>query len=215
RNYASLLRDQTDKDLVDYYTNGQLAVIDVKTKAVKHIGQPALITAVDGSPDGQYFRVTLQTKPYSYLVPVSNFGTVEQLWDANGKVLAEIGKTTLREGTGGANDTTTFAGGPGFGGRGGNQSDTAKRNLQWNPVGTGLIYLQSEAAPAGANGGGNRGGAGRGNQAGRGGAQPGGPARKDRLYSWAAPFGASDAKVVYEANSRMTSAEFSADGKTL
>src|SRR6185436_224896 len=118
----------------------------------------------------------------SYLVPVSNFGTREELWDASGKVLAELSKTTLREGTGGANDTTTFAGGPGFGGRGGAQSDTAKRSVQWNPVGSGLIYMQSEAAPAGARG------AGRGAQgAGRGGQQGAGAARKDRLYTWAAP----------------------------
>src|SRR5262249_52985325 len=133
RNYASLLRDPYEKDLLDYYTLGQLAEIDVKTHAVKKIGAPALITNVDASPDGQYFRVTLQTKPYSYLVPVANFGTVEQIWDATGKVLTEIAKTNLREGTGGSNDTTAFAGGPGFGGRGGGQSDTAKRNLQWNP----------------------------------------------------------------------------------
>ena len=78
RNYASLLRDQYEKDLLDYYTNGQLALIDVKSKAVKKIGQPALITAVDASPDGQHFLVTLQTKPYSYLVPVSSFGTVNR-----------------------------------------------------------------------------------------------------------------------------------------
>ena len=118
RNYASLLRDPYDKELLDYYTMGQLALIDVKTKAVKKIGAPALITNVDASPDGQYFRVTLQIKPYSYLVPVANFGTVEQLWDANGKSLAEVSKTVMREGTGGANDTTAFAGGAGFGGRG-------------------------------------------------------------------------------------------------
>src|SRR6185437_13157384 len=90
-NYQSLLENPHDFALVDYYTNGQLAVIDVKTKAIKKIGAPALITNVDASPDGQYFRVTLQTKPYSYLVPVSNFGTVEQLWDANGSVIAELG----------------------------------------------------------------------------------------------------------------------------
>ena len=209
RNYASLLRDQFEKDLLDYFTLGQLALIDVKSKAVTKVGAPALITALDASPDGKFFRVTLQTKPYSYLVPVSNFGTVEQLWDGTGKVLAELAKTTLREGTGGANDTTAFAGGPGFGGRGGAQSDTGKRSLQWNPVGPGLVYLQAEAAPAGARGAG-RGAAGPG---GRGGQQA--AARKDRLYSWVAPFSASDAKVVYEANSRITSAEFSADGKTL
>src|SRR6185503_16295372 len=61
-------------------------------------------------------------------------------------------------------------------------------------------------------------GAGRaGGAPGRGGQGAGqnAPARKDRLYSWLPPFGAADAKVVFEANSRMTSAEFSADGKTL
>src|SRR5215831_10997211 len=212
RNYASLLRDQYEKDLLDYYTLGQLAVIDVKSKTVKKIGAPALITNVDASPDGKYFLVTLQTKPYSYLVPVANFGTVEQLWDANGKVLTEIAKAQLREGTGGSNDSTPFAGGPGFGGRGG-QSDTAKRNVQWNPTGAGLVYLEAEAGPAGSGGG----GAGRAGRGGRGGGGGGGngPARKDRLYLWSAPFGASDAKILFEANSRMTSAEFSDDGKTL
>jgi dipeptidyl aminopeptidase/acylaminoacyl peptidase len=215
RNYASLLRDPYEKELLDYYTLGQLAVIDVKSKAVKKVGAPALITNVDASPDGQYFRVTLQTKPYSYLVPVGNFGTVEQLWDATGKVVTEIAKTPLREGTSGPNDTTAFAGGPGFGGRGAGQSDTAKRNLQWNPTGAGLVYLQSEPGPAGAGGNGRAGRGGRGGGAGGGGAPANGPARKDRLYLWSAPFGASDAKVLFEANSRITTAEFSEDGKTL
>ena len=98
RNYQSLLENPHDFDLVDYYTTGQLAVIDVKTKAIKKIGAPALITDVDASPDGEYFRVTLQTKPYSYLVPVSNFGTVEQLWDANGTVITQLAKRELNEG---------------------------------------------------------------------------------------------------------------------
>jgi dipeptidyl aminopeptidase/acylaminoacyl peptidase len=212
RNYPSLLRDQYEKDLLDYYTLGQLAVIDVKTKAVKKIGQPALITSVDASPDGQYFRVTLQTKPYSYLVPVSNFGTVEQLWDATGKSVAELAKRNLTEGQGNTGDSTGAAG---FGGgRGGAQSDSGKRNVTWNPVGPGLVYLQAEAAPAGT---GQRGGAGAPNAGrGRGGqGQGGGAPRKDRLYQWVPPFGASDAKQIYEANSRITSAEFSADGKTL
>ena len=201
RNYASLLRDEYEKDLLDYYTNGQLALIDVKTKAVRKIGQPALITAVDASPDGRYFLVTLQTKPYSYLVPVSSFGTVEQIWDASGKVLAEVSKRPLVEGQA-ANDSAG-----GFGGRGA-QSDTGKRNLLWNPAGPGLVYLHAEAPPAGANGA--RGG---GNGRGRGG--QGGAARTDALYQWVAPFGAGDVKQLFEADSRITSAEFGPDGSTL
>ncbi|HXT18511.1 MAG TPA: prolyl oligopeptidase family serine peptidase [Gemmatimonadaceae bacterium] len=208
RNYQSLLQDQTDFDLVDYYTNGQLAVIDVKTKAIKKIGAPALITDVNASPDGQYFRVTLQSKPYSFLVPVSNFGTVEQLWDANGKVIATLAKRALNDGQRNITDSARAAGG----GRGGVAADTGKRDIQWNPMGAGLVYLEGERA-AGNGGGANgaRGGRGGRGQGGQGGAALG----KDRVYLWTPPFGASDAKQVFEANGRITSALFSPDGKML
>ena len=204
RNYASLLRDQYDKDLLDYYTLGQLALVDVKSKTVKKIGAPALITDVDASPDGQYFRVTTQTKPYSYLVPVSNFGTVEQIWDANGKVLAEVAKNPLRESAG--NDST-----PGAGGRGGAGADSGKRNVEWNPVGSGLVYLMAEAAPA-SRANGDSANAQRGGRGGRGGQAA---QRKDRVMQWLPPFRESDTKQLFEANSRVTAVGFSADGQTL
>ncbi|HEY4132076.1 MAG TPA: hypothetical protein VGM50_15800, partial [Gemmatimonadaceae bacterium] len=198
RNYQSLLEDQTDYDLVDYYTNGQLAVIDVKSKAIKKIGGPALITNVDASPDGQYFRVTLQKKPYSFLVPVSNFGTVEQLWDANGKVIAELTRRELNDGQRNLTDSARANGG----GRGGAQADTGKRDIQWNPVGAGLVYLEGEPGAAGEGARGGR-GAGRGGRGAQGGANN---MRKDRVFVWTPPFATSDAKQIFEANSRITSA---------
>ena len=88
-------------------------------------------------------------KPYSYLVPVSNFGTVEQLWDANGKVLAEISKTVLREGTGGANDTTAFAARPRVRRPRWRERTRASATSSGIRSAPGLVYLQSEAAPAG------------------------------------------------------------------
>ena len=201
RNYASLLRDPYDKDLLDYYTLGQLALIDVRTKVARKVGQPALITNVDPSPNGQYFRVTLQTKPYSYLVQVSSFGTIDQLWDSNGRLLADIAKRALIEGSSGASDTTD----QGAGGLGGAPSDTSRRDFQWNPSGAGLVYLQGDALPSGARRGASR--------ASTGGSQP--PTRRDRVYQWAPPFAPADAKVVYEATGRITSIAFSPDGKTL
>lgn len=208
RNYQSLLATQTDYDLVDYYTMGQLAVIDAKSKAIKKVGNPALITDVDASPDGNYFRVTLQVKPYSFLVPVSNFGTVEQLWDANGKVITELAHRALNDGQRNITDSARAAGG----GRGGIGADTGKRDIRWNPVGSGLVYLESEAAPAGRGGAAGRGGRGAPGGAGGNGAAAN---RKDRVFVWSPPFGAADAKQIFEANSRITSAEFSPDGQTL
>ena len=91
-------------------------------------------------------------------------------------------------------------------------SDTGKRDIRWNPVGAGLVYLEGEAAPAGRGGA-----AGRGGRGAPGGGNGGGAAanRKDRVFTWAPPFGASDAKQIFEANSRITSAEFSPDGQML
>src|SRR5205085_8327858 len=133
--------DPHDKAMLKYYTTGQLAVIDVKSKAVRKIGAPTMIRAVDASPDGQYLRVTTMTEPFSYLVPTSNFGGAQELWDMNGKVLATLANNPLREGDQTGDADVQF----GLGGRGAQQtaSDTGKRNMQWNPVGTGPVDLAS------------------------------------------------------------------------
>jgi dipeptidyl aminopeptidase/acylaminoacyl peptidase len=216
RNYASLMHDQHDKDLLDYYSRGQLAVVNVKTHALRNVGAPALILAVDASPDAQYFRVTLQEKPYSYIVPVSNFGTVEQLWDANGKVIAELSHRALREGTGADSGNGGARGGAGA------AADTAKRNLDWNPVGAGIVYVRAIAAARGegrreasgaadSSSGAAAAGTGRAarNGAGRG------AARRDEVMLWLPPFRESDAKSLYQAPGRIDNFAFGADGAML
>jgi hypothetical protein len=77
------------------------------------------------------------TEPFSYRVPTSSSADRPAL-DGTGKV-SRTGRTPLREGETGDDDA------PGGFGRGATQSasDTGKRNLQWNPVGPGLVYLQS------------------------------------------------------------------------
>ena len=151
--HFSLLQDPHDKALLTYYTKGQLALIDVKSKAVRAIGAPATIRDIDAAPDGAFVRVTRMTEPYSYLVPVSSFGSVEELWDANGKVITTLATTALREGAPADNGDPTAAPGAARRGLG---ADSAKRNIQWNPIGTGLLYVQTGKvvhwrAPFGAN----------------------------------------------------------------
>ena len=157
--HASLLESPFQKTQLKYYTTGQLALIDVKAKSLRKIGTPKMIRAVEASPDGMYFRVTQVTEPFSYLVPMSAFGSVQELWDYTGKVIATLSSAPLREGGRGAdNGDDPAALGAGRGGAAAG-ADTAKRNLQWNPVGPGLVYLQSVFATAPAGDGVNAGAA--------------------------------------------------------
>ncbi|HEY6219690.1 MAG TPA: prolyl oligopeptidase family serine peptidase, partial [Gemmatimonadaceae bacterium] len=197
--HYSLLQDPHDKALLIYYGTGQMAVVDVAAKTVKKAGAPAMIRAIDASPDGQYFRVTKMVEPFSYLVPASNFGSVEELWDATGKVLGTLSRTPLQEGERTSTDVVARGGG----GRGGAVgADTARRSFQWNPVGSGLVFLQSSFANGDASG-----------RAGR----AGGPRQPSsvRYMNWTPPFGAADTKVVYEGSGRMSSVAYSVDGKTM
>ena len=199
RNHWSLLQEPFDMDLLEYYVTGQLAVIDVKSKVVKKIGAPGMIRSVDPSPDADYFRVTTMQKPFSYVVPSSNFATVEEVWDASGKVLAQIVKRPVRLG----NDTT----GGGFG-RGGGGGNDAKRALAWMPQGGGLSYIENVPSSDRDTAGAAAGGRGTG---GTGGAA----ARPSRLVHWAPPFGPNDTKVLYTNDVAISSALFTDDAKTI
>jgi dipeptidyl aminopeptidase/acylaminoacyl peptidase len=211
RQFASLLTEPYDMDLMKYYVTGQIVMIDVKTKLAKKIGAPGMIQSVDASPDGQHLRVTTMLDPFSYVVQYTSFGSLDQLWDANGKVLAELQKRLLREGP----DTTQ--GGAGFGGRGGAAGPPGKRFLAWMPAGAGMFYVAGDPAAArdtsaGAAAGGRAGG--RGGRGGAGGAA-GGAARRERVMQWLPPFGPNDTKLLYESDAAISSLVFTDDAKAL
>lgn len=198
RMHASLLEWPHEFAQMEYYTTGQLAMIDVRTRAVRTIGQPAMIRSVSVSPDGQYFRVTTMQKPFSYVVPWGQFGIKEEIWDASGQVLAEIQDRPLRE----APDT---AAGGGPGGQGGPQQ--GKRGLAWMPQGPGMYYLETAPAARGADTtAAPAGPGGQGNQAG---------ARVDRVMRWLPPFGTADTATIYRGDGTIASVLFSDDAQTL
>jgi dipeptidyl aminopeptidase/acylaminoacyl peptidase len=202
RQFASLMWEPWEFEQMKYYVTGQLAVIDVKTKLAKKVGAPAMFNSVDASPDGQYFRVNLMQEPFSYVVQYTSFGAVEQLWDANGKMVTELQKRSLREGP----DSTQA--GAGFAGRGGAAGPPGKRMLGWMPNGTGMFFIAGDSA----NGGGRAGApAGRG---GRGGPANGaGGARREHLVLWKPPYGAADTATLYQADGPIATVTFTDDGK--
>ena len=189
RNFFSLLQDPYEQSLLEYYSTGQLAVIDVKTRAVRKLGAPAMINGVDPSPDGKYFRVTTMQKPFSYIVQYSSFGETEEIWDATGKVLALVVKRPLRD----APDTSDTPAA--------RRNDGGKRGLAWMPKGEGLYYLEpipTRGRPETSDADTSRGRA----------------TRPDRLVRWLPPFGPGDTTVVHRAEGPISQLAWSADALT-
>jgi dipeptidyl aminopeptidase/acylaminoacyl peptidase len=225
RTFASLMSTPHDEQLLEWHATGQLALVDVAKGTAKKIGAPAMIRALDLAPDAKYVRVTRMLKPFSYDVPVSNFGQIEEIWDDTGLSLAKISDRPINLGV--QDDTPQPDPGAqpaaaGGGGRGGNQ--TGKREVAWRPDGQGLTYVEQEPAPARS---GNARGAGQtttattpttDDQPPAGGRRGGGdqtPQRKDRVYQWTAPFDAESQKVIYENPTRISGHRYSPDMRIL
>lgn len=196
RTYASLLADPHEKALLEYYTTGQLASVDVNRGRVRKIGSPAMIRSIDPAPSGDYFRVTTMQKPFSYIAPVSSFATVEEIWDLDGKALAELQSRPLNEGIREPRDSTA--------------ADTERRNLTWRPDGAGLTFLQMEPAP-------KRSGAqdAAADAEDVPAAERTAARRKDRVMQWLPPFDSASTRVVYTSTERIASLQHSTDPRLL
>jgi dipeptidyl aminopeptidase/acylaminoacyl peptidase len=214
RTFPSLMSTVYEKELLEWHATGQVALLDVQKGTLRKVGGPAMVRAVDASPDAKYVRVTRMVKPFSYDVPVGSFGSVEEVWDTDGRVLAKVTERPINLGVQDDSQPQDPAAG---GGRGGQQQ--GKRELAWRRDGQGLTYLEQEPAPAGErSGSGSRSNAtvddqdappARGE---RGGTQP---QRKDRVYQWSAPFDEANRKVIYENPTRITGHRFSPDMQVL
>jgi dipeptidyl aminopeptidase/acylaminoacyl peptidase len=186
---------------LEYYTTGQLAIVDVNARTERRVGRPAMIRSVDAGPNGEYLRVTTMQRPFSYIVPVSMFGGREELWSADGRVIATLAERPLNEGLRQPGRPADDAASPGP------VQEDSMRNLQWRPDGRGLSYLMQEPAPDSA--------------ADAAPARPGAPGtqansrRRDRVMLWAPPFTEASKTVVYESDTRMNNVRYSADGQTL
>jgi dipeptidyl aminopeptidase/acylaminoacyl peptidase len=215
RTFASLMSMPYEKELLKWHLTGQVAFVDVQKGAVRKLGKPDMIRSIDAAPDAKYARVTRIVEPFSYDVPVNNFGTIEEIWDAEGKALAKLNDRPINLGVQDDDDPPAA----GRGGRGG-QEQQGRRELAWRTDGQGLTYLEQEPAPERSN---NRGNQGRDNndddqaeppqRGGRGAGQQ--AQRKDRLYQWLPPFDDSSKKVIYEHSTRMTGHRFSPDMQVL
>lgn len=196
RTYQSLMATPTDQAVLKWHTTGQLALIDVGSRAVTTVGAPAMIRTIEAGSGGAYLRVTRMVEPFSYVVPVSSFGTVDEVWSTDGTVLATIDRQPLNLGV----DTTRTPSAPGVGGGDGN---IRRREIAWRADGKGLSFLEQEPAAEGADSARST--------------EDGTPAsrRRDRVMLWPAPFDSTKVTVVYSTTGRITNHRFSPDHSVL
>jgi len=195
RTYASLMKTPYDEQLLEWHVTGQLALVDVASRRVEKVGAPTMIWAFDFSPSGAYVRVTKLEKPFSYVVPVSSFGRVDEIWDRSGAKLLDFDKREMSTGLRG-----NVPDAPGVGGSG---NEAARRQVAWRKDGLGLTFLEQEPAPDST--------AAQAEPAAQGGESSQRARRKDRVMQWLPPFDSASLKVVYEQDTRMSDHKFSPD----
>ncbi|MEM6802580.1 MAG: prolyl oligopeptidase family serine peptidase, partial [Bacteroidota bacterium] len=90
RTYQDLLKNSYDEEMFSYYTQAQLALIDVDQTSEKLLGDAAIFRSISASPDGNYLLVEKINEPFSYLVPYYRFPRSYAIWDMQGKVVREL-----------------------------------------------------------------------------------------------------------------------------
>jgi dipeptidyl aminopeptidase/acylaminoacyl peptidase len=97
RTYQDLLHNKHDEDLFDHYCTSQLVLVDAASGKVTTLGKPAVFRRCQPSPDGRYFLVVTNQRPYSYVLPATAFAKKVEVWDRNGKVVHTLADLPLAD----------------------------------------------------------------------------------------------------------------------
>lgn len=120
--FEDLLKDAHDEALLDYYGTAQLALLDITTGKLTHVGKPAIFTNVDPSPDGKLILIEQVHRPFSYLHTLTMFPMEIEVWDHTGKVVYTVVSRPLE-------DHTPIEG-----------VITGPRNIGWRPTDPATLY---------------------------------------------------------------------------
>jgi dipeptidyl aminopeptidase/acylaminoacyl peptidase len=87
--YEDLLKNSYDESLYEYYFTSQLAWVDLAGKKTS-FGKPAIYAGAEVSTDGNWLVVTRIKRPFSYVVPYSDFPRDVELWDKTGRLVKKL-----------------------------------------------------------------------------------------------------------------------------
>jgi dipeptidyl aminopeptidase/acylaminoacyl peptidase len=97
RTYQDLLTSAYDETLFDWVATSQLAFVDASTGQRTPVGAPAVFEMADVSPDANYIVVSRIRRPYSWLVPYTNFASSLEVWDRKGSVVKQIAELPIAD----------------------------------------------------------------------------------------------------------------------
>jgi len=101
RTYEDLLQDRHDEDLFDYYATSQLEFVHPHAGNLgsvgASVGKPAIFARVEPSPDGRHILVSRIHRPYSYILPESDFPREVEVWDSSGKLEYKLASVPLAD----------------------------------------------------------------------------------------------------------------------
>jgi dipeptidyl aminopeptidase/acylaminoacyl peptidase len=86
----NLLETAHDDALFEYYTTCELGIVNPETGTMKVVGNPALYSTVQFSPDGEYLLVEQLVGPWSHEVGWWRFASEIEVWNNKGKQVAHI-----------------------------------------------------------------------------------------------------------------------------
>jgi len=96
RTYQDLLQNAHDEALYEHYGTAQVRRIALDGRAVA-LGKPAMIRRAAPSPDGRYLLVETLHRPYSYSLPEYRFPYRVEVWDLDGRIVAQIADRPLAD----------------------------------------------------------------------------------------------------------------------
>jgi len=96
RTYQDLLKSPHDEALFSHFLTSVPVRLSLAGGATT-LGEAALYTSLDPSPNGDYVLVERVHEPFSYLVPVSRFPETTEVWDASGTRVALVAELPLAE----------------------------------------------------------------------------------------------------------------------
>ncbi|HJW44461.1 MAG TPA: hypothetical protein VJ463_08390, partial [Geothrix sp.] len=96
--YQDLLQNAHDEDRFEFLGQAQLVRVDLAGGQTTAIGKPGLYAGVQPSPNGKLLLVSRIRRPFSFLVPASQFPVREEVWDLAGKLVHTATDLPLAEG---------------------------------------------------------------------------------------------------------------------